>query len=149
MQSFLLSMCVCSWKLGRRKWACRPEEHCYNPCCFLKIPVRLQNSKGLYDNVYFEWCLILLELTVFIPALPYWSSPGSYQLGIHLCSQTFFFSVLCILVFIDFCNLERCFSEGLEVTNSMRGYMKQESTISRIVIADSQVLIVGLSLWSC
>lgn len=43
---------------------------------------------------------------------------SSHQLGIHLCSQTFF-SILCILVFVDFCDLEKMLiesTEGLEVT---------------------------------
>lgn len=80
---------------------------------FRKHPAKLEKSKTLYDHVSFEWSVVLFELAILTLTPPSCSSPASYQLGIHLCSQTFL-SALCIMIFTDFCDLEKMLTKRAE-----------------------------------
>lgn len=119
---------------------------------FWEVLAKLEKSKVLYDHVSFEWSVVLFEFTVLTLTPPPCSSLASYQLGILLCSQTFL-SVLCILKFIDFCDLEKMLTKSTEgwedITVWEEMWPKSLCTISRIIIANPQVPDVGLSLRSC
>lgn len=119
---------------------------------FWEVLAKLEKLKVLYDHVSFEWSVVLFEFTVLTLTPPPCSSLASYQLGILLCSQTFL-SVLCILKFIDFCDLEKMLTKSTEgwedITVCEEMWPKSLYTISRIIIANPQVPDVGLSLRSC
>lgn len=93
-------------------------------------------------------------MTVLIPTPPSWSSPASHHQPVRnpFILQTFL-SALCVLIFIDFFDLEEMLTKALkawgEQQHERRGGPGVSCVFSRIVIANSQVPILGSYLRSC
>lgn len=120
-----------------------------------------ENSQLDFRNL--KWFVIMVFLNGLWRCLNWQSSslslhPGAHQpvitshLGIHLCLQTFL-SALCVLIFIDFFDLEEMLTKALkawgEQQHERRGGPGVSCVFSRIVIANSQVPILGSYLRSC
>lgn len=81
---------------------------------FWKFPAELLKSEVICDNGLFEWSVVLFELTVLIPTLPSWSLPANHHQPVR---NPFIFtnlSALCVLIFIDFFDLEKKLTEALK-----------------------------------
>lgn len=114
----LFAKYVWFWKLGRRKWVCRSEEHAVVLAAFWKFHLDFRNLKSfmimfILNGLWFSWNWQFLPLPLH---------PEAHQAVISqesICVHKPFFSILYILVFIDFCDLEKMLiesTEGLEVT---------------------------------
>lgn len=120
---------------------------------FWKFPAGLQKSEVICDNGLFEWSVVVFELTVLIPTPSSWSSPANHHQPVMNSFMFTNLSALCVLIFIDFFDL------GKNLIEALKAWRKQQHerrcgpgvpwVLSRIVIANSQVPILGSYLRSC